>query len=224
MAGRHRHEQIRCQRLLEPNRLCNRLLQGIEVGHYVCGTLLVDVIELNGAAARQERARGGLPVHSRSHDRCGLRIGSAKRLGGQHRGCSRAERGDGRPVEHRAQHPVRGVRQQHEPGDRRQALLRVARKGRDPFQGGVTGSERGHRAKVARRIRGHVDLRRHRPLAARVGDERVAHRLERALRRDRGLDVPARKERNGAQTALTAAISFSIAAFASSKSITVFGS
>ena len=92
------------------------------------------------------------------------------------------------------------------------------------FSERVAAAERGHGAKVPGGIRRHVDLRRHRPLAARVRDERVAHRLERALRRDRSLDVLRGEDRDPAQTDLTAAISFSIAALASSKSITVFGS
>src|SRR5439155_12571814 len=111
-----------------------------------------------------------------------------------------------------------------EASDRWQALRRVAREGRDPLQRGMAPAERRHGAEVPGRVSRDVDLRRHRPLAARIGDERIAHGLERTLRRDRGLDVASRQKRNRAQTALTAAISFSIAAFASSKSMTVFGS
>ena len=50
-------------------------------------------------------------------------------------------------------------------------------------------SERGHRAEVPGGIRGHVDLRRHRPLAARICHERVADGLERALGRDAALNL-----------------------------------
>ena len=55
-------------------------------------------------------------------------------------------------------------------------------------------AERRHRAEVARGIVRDVDLRRHRPLAARMRDERVAHRVDRAVRRDRLLDVPRRED------------------------------
>ena len=87
-------------------------------------------------------------------------------------------------------------------------------------------TERWHCAEVAGGVGVHVHLRWHRPLAARVRDERIANRLERALRRDGRLDGGAVEERDvgKAQTALTATTSRSSAVFASSKSIVVFGS
>ena len=90
----------------------------------------------------------------------------------------------------------------------------------------MASAERRHRAEVAGGVRVDVDLRRHRPLAVRVRDERIAHGLECALRRNGFLDGGAVEERDvgNAQTALTATTSRSSAVFASSKSIVVFGS
>ena len=77
-----------------------------------------------------------------------------------------------------------------------QPPLRVAREGRDPLEERIAAAESGHRPEVAGRVGGDVDLRRHRPLAPRVGDERVAHRLDRSLRRDGGADMFAGEERD----------------------------
>src|SRR5262249_21013411 len=67
-----------------------------------------------------------------------------------------------------------------------------------------------------------------RPLTARVGEKRVAHRVERALRRHGRLDVRAAEDRDRhgasrAQTVFTAWISFPTESFASPNSIAVFG-
>ena len=56
--------------------------------------------------------------------------------------------------------------------------------------------ERRHRAKVSFRIRGDIDLRRHRPLAACISDERLAHSLQRTLGRDRRAHLRSAEERN----------------------------
>src|SRR3954453_16360316 len=85
-------------------------------------------------------------------------------------------------------------------------------------------AQRGHRAEVARRVVRHVQLRLHRPLAARMRDERVANRLDRSRRRHGEVDVPRGEDRNGRQRALTPATSFTTESFASPKSIAVFGS
>src|SRR5262249_10832662 len=113
------------------------------------------------------------------------------------------------------------VREQNETGDGRQAAGRIARKGRDPFQQRVAGAERWHGPKVPRRVGGYVDLRRHRPLALAIGDERIANGLDPSRGWDRGLDAPRREKRD--HCALTPAISCSIESFASPKSITVLG-
>ena len=104
------------------------------------------------------------------------------------------------------------------------ALLRVARERRHPLERRVTAAERGHRAEVAGRVRGHVDLGRHRPFASLVRHERVADERDSALRRHGGGDVSSAKERNRAQSALTAETSASTDDFASPNSIEVFGS
>ena len=56
----------------------------------------------------------------------------------------------------------------------------------------MTPSERGHGTEVAGRVVRHVELRLHRPLAARVGDERVAHGVVGRVRGHRLLDGPER--------------------------------
>ena len=88
----------------------------------------------------------------------------------------------------------------------------------------MTATERRHRAEVAGRVVRDVHLRRHRPLTARVRDERIAHRLDGALRRDRGLDGGAVHDDRRRHSALTAAVSFATDSFASPNSIIVFGS
>src|SRR5439155_20704559 len=104
---------------------------------------------------------------------------------------------------------------------RRKEAIRIDRKGRIPLKQGVPISDDRHRSKVSCRIRRNVDLRRHRPFPARIGDEGLAHGLDRSLRGDGGLDVPHREDRD--HWALMPAISWVIESFASPKSITVFG-
>src|SRR6185437_4074855 len=112
-------------------------------------------------------------------------------------------------------------REQNKTAHGREPTGRIAGKGRDPLEQRVAGSQRRHGAEVTGRIGGYVDLRRHRPLAARIRDERFANSLDRARGGDRGLDVPRREDRD--HWALTPAISWSMDSFASPKSITVFG-
>ena len=88
----------------------------------------------------------------------------------------------------------------------------------------MPGADRRHRAEVARRVVRHVDLRRHLPLAARVGDERVANGLDGAVGRHRLAHVAAREDRDAAHRALTPAVSLATDSFASPNSIIVFGS
>ena len=52
----------------------------------------------------------------------------------------------------------------------------------------MAAAERRHRAEVSGRVVRDVDLRRHRPLAACVSDECVAHGVDGALGRDRRFD------------------------------------
>ena len=88
----------------------------------------------------------------------------------------------------------------------------------------MTGAERRHRAEIAGGVVRHVDLRRHRPLAAVVGDERLAYGLDGLRRGDRALDILRGEDGDGAQSALTPATSFNTESFASPNSIAVFGS
>jgi hypothetical protein len=187
-------------------------------------SFLIDVMKKNVSAAREERPGRCNAVGARADDSRGLRVGAAERLRREHRSGACPQRRHGACVENGAQRSVRRVRKEHEPHHRRQPLSRIARERRHPFQKGMSASERGHRAEVPGGVGGHVDLRRHRPLAARIRHERVADGLERALGRDCGSNLLRRKDGYATHTDLTAAISFSIAAFASSNSITVFGS
>ena len=148
------------------------------------------------APPRDERQRRRFAVHAGSDDRRRLRIRSPECLRSEHRRRAGAERGDRARVEHRLRHSVRRVGEQHEPGDGRQPLRGIARERRHPLQQCVAATESRHRAKVAFRIRGDVDLGRHRPLAARIGDERFAHRLERTLGRDSLAHLRSVEERN----------------------------
>ncbi len=170
--------------------------------------------------------RGRPAVHAGADHGGTARIGPTERLGRKHRRRAGPKRRHRARVEHGTQHAVRGVGDEDEPHHRREPRGRVPRKRRHPLQERVPATERRHGTEVAGRIGVHVHLRRHRPLAACVRDERVANRLERALRRDGLLDGGAVEERDvgNAQTALTATTSRSSAVFASSKSIVVFGS
>ncbi len=115
--------------------------------------------------------------------------GAAERVGREHRGGSRTQRGHRARVEHGEQASVLGVREEHEAGHGRKPASRVAGKRRHPLEQRVTAADRGHRAEVAGRIVRHVDLRRHRPFAARVRDERVPNGVVRLVRRHCPHDV-----------------------------------
>ena len=216
---RHRRDEVGGQRLLSARRHFDAELRRgrLRSRH-------VEVPDRHPPPAGQKRPRRRAAVHARADHRSDAGVLAAQRLGSQDRRRAGPQRRHRACVEHGDGHAVRGVRQQHEPGDRREAERRVARERRHPFQQREASPERRHRAEVAGGIRRHVDLRRHRPLAARVGDERVPDDLDRALGRDGGLDVPPPEDGNPGQTALTEATSCSSAAFASAKSITVFGS
>ena len=138
----------------------------------------IHVEEQDVAAAGEKRPRRCHAVHARADHRGRSGGRASECLGRQHCRGPRAERSNGARVEHRAERPVRSVREEHEPYHRRQALCRVPRERRDPLQGRVAAAQRRHRAKVTGGVGGHVNLRRHRPLTPRVGHERVANRLE----------------------------------------------
>ena len=218
MAGRHRHDEVGRERVFE--RLRNA---GAELGSRLLRPLRVHVEDRDGPAASEKRPRRRLAVDAGADDRGGSCIRAAERLGGEHGSRARAQRGHRRGVEAGDEPPVLRARQENEPGDGRQPLGRIARERRHPLERGVAAAERRHRAEVARRVGGDVDLGRHRPLAPRVRDERLAHGLDGPLRRHRRLDVPPAEDRN-AQSALTAETSASTDAFASPNSIDVFGS
>ena len=74
----------------------------------------------------------------------------------------------------------------HHAHDRRQPGRRVAGEGRDPLEHRQLAAAGGHRAEVAVGRAVEVDLRRHDPLAAVVGEERRARALDRLGRRHRG--------------------------------------
>ena len=194
---------------------------------------LVDVPDQRRDSVGDEHACGLRAVHAAADHgvRRGLR--SAERIGGQDAGRRRPQCGDRSRVEHGEQSSVFRVRQEYEPGDRGQPARRIPREGRDPLEEGVAVPDRGHRAKVARRVVRHVHLRRHRPRGPCVRLERTAHRVVRLVRRHRALDVCGSKDRDHEgrvggmprpYAVLTAEMSFSTDSFASPKSIVVFSS
>ena len=195
MPGRHRDEEVGRERLLAARR---HLHAGAELVGGGARAALVHVPEQHAPAPRREHARHRTPVDPGADHGGGLGVRPAERLGGEHGRSSGAQRGDRGRVERRLQHAGLRVGEEHEPGDRRQPARRVAREGRHPLQERVAGAERGHRAEVARRVSGHVDLGRHRPLAARVRDKGVADDVHRTTGRDGLPDEAAVEERHRA--------------------------
>ncbi len=191
MARGHRHHQVRGERLLAgPGDA------GAEPEGRAARPALIDVPQRDLSPSSEERLRRCSPIDAGADNRRGLGIRAAERLrreDGRGAGTKRRHRPG---VEHRAQHSVRRVGEKDEPGHRRQPTLRVAGKRRHPLQSRMACAERGHRAEVSGRIGGHVDLRRHRPVSVVVREEGLANRLERALGRNRFLDVPPREDRD----------------------------
>ena len=115
--------------------------------------------------AGDERPRRRPPVHAGADH--GGRGGArpAERLGGEH-----GRAGSHAVTAAASRTALEGRRTASErrtrPGHGREAPRRVARERRHPLEQSVPGAERGHGAEVAVRVGGHVDLRRHRPLAA----------------------------------------------------------
>ncbi len=194
-----------------------------ELGRDGTRPLPVDVPEQDVAAPLLEARRGRAAVDARADHRC--RTGAAERLGRDRSGGAGPQRRHRAGVQHGLDDAGLGVREDDETAHGREAPSRVARERRDPLQQRVAAAERRHGAEVARRVVGDVELRLHRPLAARVGDERVAHRVVGATGRHRRLDVAGREERDRHRySPFSAAATSSSACFASAKSIEVFGS
>ena len=191
VARGHRHHQVRGERLLAgPGHA------GTEPQSGTAGLALVDVPQGDLSPASEERLRRSASVDAGADDRRSLGVRASECLRREHGSRAGPQRRHRSRVEDRAQHSVRCIGKKDEAGDRRQPLLRVAWKRRHPLERCMSGPEHGHRAEVSGRIRGHVDLRRHRPVTAVVREEGLANRLERALGRNRFLDVPRRKHRN----------------------------
>ena len=128
VAGRHRHEQVGRERLVTRR----------HAGADLLGCLLAPARRRRRTGRRRGPGRGTSSrsdaVHAGADDGRGLRVRAAERLRREHGGRSGPERRDGARVEHRAQCPVRGVREQDEPHHGRQPLRRVSGKGGDPLQ------------------------------------------------------------------------------------------
>ncbi len=170
---------------------------------------------------RGERFCRSRTVDTAAHH--GDRAAAAERHRGEHGSRARPQSRHGTGVEHGLEHPGFGVGEHDEADDGGQPELGVSRKGRDPLEQRVAAAERGHSAKVPRRVVRHVELRLHRPFAAGVRDERLPYSLVRIGRRDRPAHVGAAEDRD-AHWDFTAPISFTTDSFASPKSICVFGS
>ena len=185
--------------------------------------LRIDVPQRHVAAARLQAARRSTAVDTGADHRG--RSGQAERLGRERRRGAGPERGHRTGVEQRLDESRLRVGEDDETADRRQAASGVARKRGHPLQQCMPGAERRHRPEVARRVVRHVELRLHRPLAARVRDEAGVHRVVGALGRNGRLDVTGREERDAhGYSAFSAAPTSSSAFFASANSIDVFGS
>src|SRR4051812_1224873 len=185
VAGRDRDDDVGAERLLfarrDPGALAELRCGGL------CG-FVPCVPEENLSLSGEERGPHRAPVHPRA-DNCrwtGAR--PRERLRREDRGGPGAKRCDGACIEKGSQLPGRSVGEEDDAGDRRQSALRVPREGRHPFQNGVARPGRGHRAEIAA-VDGHVHLRRHRPVPARVLDERLADGLDGVPGRERGADV-----------------------------------
>ena len=125
------------------------------------------------------------------------RVGAAERLRGEHRRGARC----GSPSPRRRRAPPAAARPRAEETSTTPITVGSPRAGLPGnevthFSSAWPDAERRHRAEVAGRIRRHVHLRRHRPLAAGEGDEGVAHRVHRPPGRHRVVDVPRRVERD----------------------------
>ena len=185
--------------------------------------LLVDVPERHVPPARLQASGGGPAVDARADDRRSSR--EPERLGRERGRGARPQRRHGARVEHGLDEAGLGVREHHQAADRRQPAGGIAGERRHPLQERVAAAERRHRPEVAGGVVRHVQLRLHRPLAARVREEAGAHRLVGALGGNRRVDVTGREERDcHGYSAFSAALTSSSACFASAKSIEVFGS
>ena len=160
-----------------------------------CCDALVRVVEEDIVTPGGQRPRDGPSVDSGADDARADRAGQRQGLGGQDRGSSRPERGDGRRVEQCAQLSCRRVGEDDDAGHSRQAAGRVAGKGGDPLEDRVAAARRGHRPEVAVGSL-DVDLGGHLPGAAGVLEERRADRLDGIGGADGGRDVGRREDRD----------------------------
>ena len=156
----------------------------------------VEVPDERRPPPRRERPRRRLAVDTGADHSRRLRVRTAERLRREHGSRAGPYGGHRRCVEHREEASVLRRRDEHDSHHCRESLRGVAGERRDPLEQRMTGAERRHRAEVACRIGGHVHLRRHRPLTARVRDERIPHCIDGALRRNRVANVLRGEERN----------------------------
>ena len=183
-AGSHGGDDVGVERLLAARGHADP-----ELVRRSLGASEIDVPERDLVPAGAKRPCHRLPVHAGAHHGRATWIGTTEGLRSEHGGGARADRGDGGRVEHRTQRPVGRVGDDDEAGDRRQAVRRIPWKRRHPLEQRVSGPERRHRTEVTCRVRRHVHLRRHRPLAAGVRLECLAHGLDGPLGRHRSLDL-----------------------------------
>lgn len=191
MPGGDRHQQIRPQRFLK-----TRGYVCAEVARRSLGSGRVDIPHRHGPAAGDERPHRGPAVDPDTDDRGALRVRAPQNVSGDHRRGSGSQRGHRAGIENRFHDSGLCVGEHDEAAHGGKSPRWISRKGRDPFQQCVPTAERRHRAEVARRVVRDIELRLHRPLAARVGDERLAHGAVGCCGRDGGLDVPRAEERN----------------------------
>ncbi len=198
---RHRHEQIGCESLGARRRDAARLRRDR------CGAGLVEIPDERRAADCGERPRRRGAVDPGADHRGRLCVLPPQHVGRDHRRSARAERRDGPRVEQCLDDPRLGVREHDEAAHGRQAAGRVAGERRHPLEQRVTAAERGHRAEVPSGVVRDVELRLHRPVAARVGNERIPDGVIRRPRRDRRQDVASAEERNHRRSVVSAELS-----------------
>ena len=166
-AWRHRDDRVRPERLVETPGDADP-----EIGSHSACPFLVDVPQQDLTAERLERSSRGTPVHTHADHRRDS-TGRLERLGRQHRGRPGAKRGHRARVQDRLDEAGLGVREDDQTAHGRQATLGVARKRGNPLQQGMATAECRHRTEVAGRVVRDIQLRLHRPLAARVRHECV---------------------------------------------------
>ena len=148
------------------------------------------VPEEDVATPRKERPRDRSPVHAAA-DHGSRALGLDREgLGCQNGRGAGPERGDSTRVEERAQLPGRGIREENHAANGGEPTSRVAGKRGDPLEDGVpcAGGRHGPEISLGRL---HVELRRHRPGAARVLEECLTHGLDGLAGVERRVDLVA---------------------------------